>query len=70
MTFVSFLLDNLWVRNQKPFARRVVLVGFHVDSSLKSKIILNYWVIVEMYPFMNEVVGGSIPIVKPFLYLT
>ena len=31
---------------------------------------LNYQVIVERYPFPNGVVGGSIPAVKSFLYLT
>ena len=31
--------------------------------------ILNYWVIVERYPFLNEVVGGSIPAVKSSIYL-
>ena len=31
---------------------------------------LNYWVIVERYPFLNEVVGGLIPVVKSSLYLT
>jgi hypothetical protein len=68
MTFVGFLLDNLWARNQKkPFARRVV-GQFHVDFSLKSEMILNYQVIVERYPFMNGVVGGSIPFMKSFLY--
>ena len=30
---------------------------------------LNYWVIVERYPFLNGVTGGSIPIVKFSLYL-
>jgi hypothetical protein len=30
----------------------------------------NYWVIVEMYPFLNGVVGGSIPIMKSSLFLT
>ena len=32
--------------------------------------ILNYWVIVERYPFPNGVVGGSIPALKSSLYLT
>ena len=31
---------------------------------------LNCWVIVERYPFMNEAIGGSIPIVVSSLYLT
>ena len=30
---------------------------------------LNYWVLVERYPFPNGVVGGSIPIVESSLYL-
>ena len=29
----------------------------------------NYWVIVERYPFPNEVVGGLMTVVKSFLYL-
>ena len=29
---------------------------------------LNYWVIVEKYPFLNEVVGDLIPTVKSSLY--
>ena len=31
---------------------------------------LNYRAIVEMYPFPNEVIGSSIPVVKISLYLT
>jgi hypothetical protein len=31
---------------------------------------LNYQVMVQKYPFPNEVVGGSIPTVKSSLYLT
>jgi hypothetical protein len=31
---------------------------------------LNYWVIMERYPFLNGVVGGLIPVVKSSLYLT
>ena len=32
--------------------------------------ILNHRMIVERYPFSNEVVGNSIPTVKSSLYLT
>ena len=32
--------------------------------------ILNYWVIVERYPFPNEVVDGSNIVVKSYVYLT
>ena len=42
------------------------------ESSLKlssTKMTLNYLVIVERYPILNGVVGGSIPIVKSSLYL-
>ena len=35
-----------------------------------SKMTLNYWVIMERYPFPNGVVGGSIRAVKSSLYLT
>ena len=35
-----------------------------------SKVTLNYQVIVERYPFLNGVVGGSILVVKSSLYLT
>ena len=31
---------------------------------------LNYLVIVEWYPFMNEVLGSLIPAMKSSLYLT
>jgi hypothetical protein len=31
---------------------------------------LNYWVIVERFPFLNGVVGSSIPTMKSFLYFT
>jgi hypothetical protein len=31
---------------------------------------LNYQVIVERYPFLNGVVGGSLPTMKSSLYLT
>jgi hypothetical protein len=34
-----------------------------------SEMTLNYWMIVEMYPFPDEVVCGSIPTVKFSLYL-
>ena len=37
---------------------------------MQSEMTLNYWVIVERYPFLNEVVGGSIPAMKASLYLT
>ena len=30
---------------------------------------LNYQVTVESYPFLNEIVGGSIPVMKSSLYL-
>ena len=33
------------------------------------EMLLNYWVIVERYPFPNGVVGSSIPIVKSSLYV-
>jgi hypothetical protein len=35
-----------------------------------SRTTLNYQGIVERYPFLNEVVGGSIPAVKSSLYST
>ena len=35
-----------------------------------SKMTLNYQVDVERYPFPNEVVGGSISVMKYSLYLT
>ena len=38
--------------------------------SCRSKMTLNYRIIMERYPFPNGVVGGSIPIVKSSLYLT
>ena len=31
---------------------------------------LNYWVIVDRYPFLNGVFGGLIIVVKSSLYLT
>ena len=34
------------------------------------EMILNYRVIVDMYPILKEVVGNLIPVVKPSLYLT
>ena len=36
---------------------------------MRSKMTLNYWVIVERYMFPNEIVGGAIPAVKSSLYL-
>ena len=44
-----------------------VLFKWH---NLRSETTSNYQVIVERYPFLNEVVDGSIPTVKSFLYLT
>ena len=35
-----------------------------------SEMTLNYWVIVERYPFSNGVVGGSIFVLESSLYLT
>ena len=35
-----------------------------------SKMTLNYRVTMERYPFLNGVVGSSIPAVKSSLYLT
>jgi len=35
-----------------------------------SEMTLDYWVIVERYPFPNGVVGGLIPTLKSSLYLT
>ena len=34
------------------------------------EVTLNYMVIVDMYPFLNGVVGNSVPTVKSSLYLT
>ena len=39
-------------------------------ADFPSKTTLNYRVIVERYPFVNKVVGGSIPAVKSSLYST
>ena len=52
-------------------AKEHLIVGHH-NLKLKltlSEMTLNYWVIVEKYPFPNEMIGGSIPAVKSSLYL-
>jgi hypothetical protein len=36
-------------------------------THIRSEMTLNYWVAVDMYPFSNGVVGGSIPIVRSSL---
>jgi hypothetical protein len=37
---------------------------------LSHEMTLHYWVIVERYPILNEVVSNSIPPLEPSLYLT
>ena len=39
-------------------------------GSMKVQDALNNQVIVERYPFLSEMVGGLIPAVKSYLYLT
>lgn len=48
----------------------IVQFGCTKLQSLWSAMTLNYHVILERYPFPNEVVGGSVPVVKSSLYLT
>jgi hypothetical protein len=41
----------------------------YIIDGLRSKMTLNYWAIVEKYPFPNGVVGGLIFRCQIFLYL-
>ena len=54
------------------YSSRIInpLVTYSYMSKCWSKITLNYHVIVERYPFMNEVVGSLIHVVQSSLYLT
>ena len=45
--------------------QRMVVVDW-----IESAMTMNYHVIVERHPFMNGVVGNSIPAIKSSIYLT
>ena len=48
----------------------LLLTPHSIMNTIRSELILNYWVIVKRYPFPTGVVGGSIPAVKASLDLT
>ena len=59
------LVENKNVQGKTQIIILVKLVGI-----VRSMMTLNYWVIVETYPFSKGVVGSSILAMKPSLYLT
>lgn len=67
-TWIIFL-NPLFSSDKHPFGNEICQKITYISKQL-SEMTLNYQVIVERYPFLHGLVGGSVPNVKVYLYLT